>query len=111
MILPPPIQQLFYRYHRDLLDSERHRDIIIPTVLATGSLEDWDWLFRTYGWETLRGWMATPGHALELPPPMECLWTTVLLGTSQQTARWSGGNRRRTVPPEALPRWFPPDLR
>ncbi|WP_053958096.1 hypothetical protein [Sulfobacillus thermosulfidooxidans] len=51
------------------------------------------------------------GHAAMLPPPRERFWTTILLGTPQETPRWAGGNARRRVPPDALPPWFPNDLR
>ncbi|NMP24400.1 hypothetical protein HIJ39_18930, partial [Sulfobacillus sp. DSM 109850] len=80
MTLPMRIQRLFYRYHADLLDSERHAAVIIPTVLSDGALDDWDWLFRVYGWEAIRAWIAEPGHAAMLPPPMERFWTLILLG-------------------------------
>ena len=111
MRLPITVQRLFYRYHADLLDTHRHQALIIPTVLADGDLADWDWLFAIYGWETVREWISGPGHAQMLPPPMERLWTLVLLNTPHQTPRWSGGNARRSVPPDALPSWFPQEWR
>jgi hypothetical protein len=109
MTLPNRIQRLFYRYHADRLDTDQHANIIIPTVLADGTVDDWDWLFRVYGWETIRAWIAE--HAASLPPPMERFWTLILLGAAQETPRWAGGNARRTVPNAALPPWFPDDLR
>ncbi len=111
MILPGHIQRLFYRYHADQLDTERHVTFIIPTVLADGTLDDWEWLFQVYGWDIIQAWIAEPGHAEMLSPPMERFWTLVLLGTPQETPRWAGGNARRTVPEDALPGWFPDDLR
>lgn len=111
MTLPMAIQKLFYRYHPALLDTDRHREMIIPTVLADGSLDDWEWLFRVYGWGALRAWVAETGHAQMLPPAMERFWTGILLGTFQETPRWSGGNARRRVPSDALPAWFPLDWR
>lgn len=111
MMLPPSIQRLFYRYHADRLDTDRHAAMIIPTVLSDGSVEDWEWLFRVYDWEPIQAWIAEPGHAAMLPPPMERFWTLILLGTPQETPRWAGGNTRRTVPKGALPEWFPDDLR
>ncbi len=111
MMLPDAIQRLFYRYHADRLDSDRHAAIIIPTVLSDGDIEDWAWLFQVYGWDAVRTWMAEPGHAATLPPPMERLWSAILLGTPKETPRWMGGNARRTVPEDALPTWFPKELR
>ncbi|PSR22589.1 hypothetical protein SAMN00768000_3630 [Sulfobacillus thermosulfidooxidans DSM 9293] len=111
MTLPPSLHRLFYRYHADQLDTERHAALIIPTVLADGDFPDWDWLFAVYGWDTIQQWIQEPGHAASLPPPMEWLWTAILLGTPQETPRWSGGNARRSVPPDALPAWFPPEWR
>lgn len=110
MTLPLRTQRLFYRYHADLLDTDRHAAVIIPTVLSDGDLDDWGWLFRVYGWNLLRAWIAETRHAQMLPPPMERFWTVILLGTPQETPRWAGGNTRRLVPTDALPDWFPPDL-
>lgn len=110
-MLPSYIQRLFYRYHADRLDTVRHADIIIPTVLSDGTVDDWKWLFHVYGWESLQAWIAERGRAATLPPPMERFWTLILLGTPQETPRWAGGNARRTVPANALPEWFPDDLR
>ena len=105
MSLPPTIQRLFYRYHADRLDPDRHAAIIIPTVLADGALEDWDWLFDVYGWDTLATWMTQPAHRALLPPPLVTFWTTILLDTPVISSRWGGP--RRLVPADALPDWFP----
>ena len=106
MTLPISVQRLFYRYHADRLDTVEHAAIIIPTVLEDGSLEDWNWLFDQYGWGAVRAWVAA-----QLGPPMQRFWTTVLLGTPQETPRWAGGNALRLVPEGAVPRWWPPDGR
>lgn len=111
MTLPLHIQRLFYRYHADRLNTERHAAIIIPTVLSDGTIEDWEWLFRMYGWETLQQWIEEPGNAQILPPPMERFWTLIFLGTPKETPRWADGNARRIVPEDALPEWFPDDRR
>ncbi len=58
MILPIVVQRLFYRYHAELLDTNRDAAIIIPTVLSDGTLDDWD----EYGWEFLRDWIAVAEH-------------------------------------------------
>ena len=111
MMLPGPIRRLFYRYHADQLDTDRHAALIIATVLSDGAVEDWEWLFQVYGWHAMQVWIAEPGHAAMLPPPMERFWTLLLLGTPEETPRWAGGNARRAVPASALPAWFPDDLR
>lgn len=111
MKLPAVIQRLFYRYHAELLDTDSHFAIIVPTVLADGTLDDWDWLFAVYGWEALRAWVADPQHTQTLAPPLERFWTGILLGTPREIPRWSGGNARRQVPPDALPPWFPREWR
>jgi hypothetical protein len=105
MKLPPSVQRLFYRYHAGRLDTDRDAALIIPTVMEEGSLDDWEWLFSTYGWESLAAWVAA--HASQLSPPMERFWTLVLLGAPRETPRWEGGNARRLVPRNALPDWFP----
>ena len=111
MTLPLPIQRLFYRYHAERLDTERHAALIIPTVLSDGTVDDWEWLFRVYGWESIQAWIAKPENSATLPPPMEQFWTLILLETPRNTPRWAGGNGRRIVPRDALPEWFPDDLR
>ncbi len=108
--LPPAVQRLFYRHQADRLDTQQHAALVIPTVLADGALDDWHWLFREYGWDAVRDWLLVPSHAESLPPAVQHFWTLMLLGTAQETPRWSGGNGRRAVPPDALPDWFPPEL-
>lgn len=105
MILPPSIRRLFYRYHADRLDTDRHAAIIIPTVLADGALDNWDWLFAVYGWDILAAWIAQPAHRDVFPPPMATFWILILLDTPETPPRWGG--LRRPVPPDALPDWFP----
>jgi hypothetical protein len=105
MIRPTSIRRLFYRYHADRLDTDRDAAIIIPTVLAEGTLEDWDWLFAVYGWDTIAAWIAQPAHRDLLPPPLASFWVWILLGIPETSPRWGGP--RRLVPPDALPDWFP----
>ncbi|MDA8195203.1 MAG: hypothetical protein M0Z53_14610 [Thermaerobacter sp.] len=111
MTLPPAVQRLFHRYHAERLDATRHAALIIPTVLEEGSLDEWSWLFATYGWDRLRDWLADPAHAATLSPRVEWFWTAVLMGQAHETPRWQGGNHRRATPPEALPDWWPDTLR
>ena len=105
------LQGLFYRYHADRLDTNHHAAIIIPTVLGDETVDDWNWLFQVYGRAAIQTWMAAPGHAATLPPLRERLWTLILVGIPRKTPRWVGGNARRIVPQDALPAWFPDDLR
>lgn len=111
MKLEASVQRLFHRYHADRLDTVRHADLVIATVLADGAMDDWDWLFRVYGWVAIRDWLRDPGRAEQLGPAMERLWTGIVLGTPRSTPQWAGGNHRRSVPPEALPPWWSPDWR
>lgn len=111
MTRPSSLQRLFYRYHADHLDTDRRAAILIPTVLADGSLDDWDWLFLVYDWETIRAWVADPLHSQTLPPPLERFCTLVLLSDPRETPRWEDGNRQRRVPTDALPPWFPVEWR
>lgn len=107
MKIPSEVQRLFHRYHADRIDTIIHETLIIFTVLEDGSVEDWQWLFATYGWETIRNWIADPQRASSLSPGGERFWTGVLLGTAHETPRWDGGNGRRLVPADALPTWWP----
>lgn len=107
MILPPEIYPLFYRYRADQLDTVQHKALIIPTVLEDGSVGDWEWLFVTYGWNTIRDWIANPVREISLSPRVEWFWTSILLDHPRETPRWQGGNHVRVVPPDALPSWWP----
>ncbi len=109
MKLPESIQRLCYRYHADRLDTEHHRSIIIPSVLDQGGVEDWDWLFATYGWDAIAGWIAEPANRELLAPAMARFWSIILLGIDQKPDRWSGPCRM--VPAGALPEWLPAELR
>jgi hypothetical protein len=40
MLIPPPVQRLFHRYHTERLDPRRHAAIIIPTMPEEGAVED-----------------------------------------------------------------------
>ncbi|MHB8264268.1 MAG: DUF6922 domain-containing protein [Acidimicrobiales bacterium] len=111
MILPTSIQRLFYRYHAKRLDTATHKLLIIQAVLEDGSVSDWSWLFATYGWDTVRDWVADPVRAAQLSPAVEWFWTGVLLGKPHETPRWNNGNHRRLVPVDALPDWWPSELR
>ena len=111
MKLPPDVQRLFYRYHADRLDTETYQSLIIETVLADGEMDDWRWLFQTYGKDAVRDWLSDPFHSCQLQPKVEWFWTFLLLDEPRETPRWSGGNGRRVVPPDALPDWWPDELR
>jgi len=56
--------------------------MIIPTVLADGSLEDWDWLFAVYGWDTIAAWITQPAHRDLLPTPAVCAGCSVALSVA-----------------------------
>jgi hypothetical protein len=111
MRLPPGIQRLFYRYHADRLDTTTYQSLIIQTVLEDGMVDDWRWLFETYGKDTVREWVDDPARAAQLSPRVEWFWTCVLLRKPHETPRWSGGNGKRVVPVDALPDWWPNELR
>ncbi len=71
MMLPLKIRHLFYRYHAEQLDTIRHLSVIVPTVLNDGTIEDWDWLFQVYTWETIVDWLKNPVNASMLSPHLE----------------------------------------
>jgi hypothetical protein len=111
MRLPNDIQRLFYRYHADRLDTATYQSLIIQTVLEDGAVDDWRWLFETYGTDTIREWVADPAMAAQLSARVEWFWTCALLHKPHETPRWSGGNGRRLIPADALPDWWPDELR
>ncbi len=54
MRLPDSLAGLFRNYGFDALDDERHRGLIVRTVLARGTWEQILWLFRRYGRDGVR---------------------------------------------------------
>jgi hypothetical protein len=109
VILPTSWERLIDRYHVECLDTERDFAIILPAVLEHGSLDDWDRLFEVYGWEVIAAWVADAAHRELLSPPMARFWSLLLLGSVATSSRWRGPTR--VVPLDALPEWFPGELR
>lgn len=101
--MPSSVRRLFPRYHPERLRPAEHRDLIIPAVLEGGLPPDWQWLFETYGWNTIRHWLAESAHQRLLSPRVAWFWTGILLEAPQEWDRWAGGNQLRRLP---LP---PPD--
>ena len=103
--IPDRVSRLFYRYKVERLDTETHADLIILTVLEHGSLDDWRWLFGTYGWDRIKSWVNLPEHSMQMNPPMESFWTLILLGVERKRDWYSGGNGLR-IPSEVEPDWL-----
>ncbi|WP_298340071.1 hypothetical protein [Ferrimicrobium sp.] len=100
MRLPQALGYLFYRYRTDNIDTKKHFNLIVMTVLNDGSLDDWRWLFACYGWQQIRDWVADSQNSRSLSPEMETFWTGMLLATPRKRDRWAGGNGVRTTNPQ-----------
>jgi len=48
MRLPEDFKPLFRNYNFEILDTEKHKELIIKTVLAMGSWEKIEWLFLSF---------------------------------------------------------------
>lgn len=75
MNLPPSIQALFANYAPGAVDAERHRGLVIRTVLAHGDWEGVMWLFEHYGEAAVGDVFRRDYDGLRtLPRPTLCLW-------------------------------------
>jgi len=51
--LPESVKATLWSYNLDIIDAQKHKKIIIAQVLNYGDQEAIDWLFKTYGKETV----------------------------------------------------------
>lgn len=82
------VADLFYNYDLNGLDLRRDYRLVIETVLARGTWEQNLWLFRTYGWDTVKEvFLQDLNGARTLPPDVIALWRGVFLGNSRVVAQ------------------------
>lgn len=80
MMLPPGLRELFHNVDPDSVDPDRDADLVIRTVLGSGTWEQVLWLFRRYGAERVREVVQADVEGVRtLPEPTRALWTLVLL--------------------------------
>ncbi len=101
MMLPESFRQLFRNYRFDLLNPDAAAELVIRTVLAYGTWEQIEWIFRYYGRDTVREVFLDDLHGRrELPEPTRRLWALAFLDNvptadTDPVARW---RCRRQVP-------------
>ncbi len=104
MKLPDCFASLFQNYDFDIIDDERHRSLVIKTVLAQGTWEQILWLFRHYGREKVREVFVEDYYGLQtLPESTRKLWELLFIDEPlpddpHPLAKW---RCRRLVPPAA----------
>jgi hypothetical protein len=74
--IPSSAAPFFQEYDFTRLDVTEHAGLIIERILAYGNRAELHWLVQTYGWETIRGWIAGSG-LYRLPLLRYNLWCLV----------------------------------
>jgi len=94
MRLPDSLAGLFRNYGFDALDDERHRGLIVRTVLAYGTWGQILWLFRRYGRDVVKEIFVEDYYGLRtLPDATRNLWELVFIDHPSRddphpAARW-----------------------
>jgi len=80
MNLPESFKFLFKNYDFNTLDTEKHKKLIIKTVLVRGEWEHIEWLFEFYGFDKVKEIFLEDFYGIrELPEPVICLWGLIFL--------------------------------
>ncbi len=111
MKLPDSFADLFRNYSFDKIDTEKHAELVIKTVLTRGSWEQVLWIFDYYGKEKIKQVFLKDFYGLrELPEPVVNLWGLLFLDEEEYwqerkkresencAERW----RQRRMPPDHL---------
>ena len=111
MRLPERFKPLFRNYDFNTLDTEKHRGLIIKTVLTRGTWEQIEWLFEFYGFDGVKEVFLKDFYEIqELPEAVICLWGLLFLDEKEYRTykdrlenmtpaeRW----RQRRIPPQQL---------
>jgi len=109
MKLPEDLKPLFRNYDFDTLDTEKHKKLIIKTVLVRGEWEQIEWLFEFYGFDGVKEVFLEDFYGIrELPDPVICLWGLLFLDEKEYrdykeelykmrpAERW----KQRRIPPQ-----------
>lgn len=92
MRLPEDFKPLFRNYNFEILDTEKHKELIIKTVLAMGSWKQIEWLFEFYGFEEVKEVFLKDFYGpQELPVPTIYLWGLLFLDEKEY---WDYRKRR-----------------
>ena len=75
--IPNSLAPCFQEYDLAQLDPEQHSDLILERTLAYGDRRAARWLWRHYGRERMRDWVARDG-ARRLPWRRYTLWCVLL---------------------------------
>ncbi len=106
MSLPPALEGLFRNYVTETIDLDRHRDLIVKTVLARGAWDQVIWVFDHYGAEAVGDVFRKDYFGLRtLPRPTLCLWELLFIepdarhrsATTDPVGRW----RPTRIPPSS----------
>ncbi len=103
-LIPQRIAPLFHNYHTEKMDVVRDAEWIILTILMSGTLEQIQWAFATYGWDRIEAVAHKDLAGLKILPPIVAnYWSVVFwnrpLPPVSIKERW--GTIRR-IPPETM---------
>lgn len=81
--IPSSAAPFFQEFRLEKLRIDVDRALIIERILAYGNQEELKWLFRVYGWEAIKAWVAQSGERL-LPKRRFRLWVVVFSLTEEE---------------------------
>lgn len=88
MHLPDSLGHLFWSYDISSMDTRRHKQTIIKTVLTYGDWEEIEWLFATYGRDTIKEVFLEDYYGLAtIPDPTRRLWEILFLPIEKRRER------------------------
>ncbi len=80
MKLPEDFKPLFKNYNFEVLDVQKHKELVIKTVLAKGDWEHIEKLFELYGFSQIKKVFLKDFYGVqELPAPTVYLWGSIFL--------------------------------
>ncbi|AZT91470.1 hypothetical protein ELD05_13140 [Caldicellulosiruptor changbaiensis] len=95
MKLPEDFKILFKNYNFEMLDTEKHKELIIKTVLAKGNWEHIEKLFTFYSFNEIKDVFLKDFYgAKELPIPTIYLWGSIFLDEKEY---WEYRNMRNKM--------------
>ena len=97
MSFPPVLEDLFHNYVTETIDLDRHRNLVVKTVLARGTWDQVVWVFNHYGAKAVGDVFRRDYFGLRsLPRPTLSLWELLFIepdaryrsATTDPVGRW-----------------------
>ena len=94
--LPEYIRALFWDFDPQIIDINKHSDLIISRIMERGSWQSMQWLQRTYSPRALKNFLERRGK--KILPLRELNYWTLILNISQKIRRqWKSDREEKNV--------------